>query len=103
MAFVVNELLITSSKVRDLYQLVCNFGDIFLCEIFSHVFHSIPSSSVLQSIDQQQFEDGEKGATYPSGLDLIYIQRQEKLRYSFKMNPIFSQLEVSHSNLETQK
>lgn len=95
MAFVVNELIMTSSKVRDQYQLVCNFG-----QIFSHAFHSIASSSVLQSIDQQQLEVGEKGETYPSGLNLIYIQRQEKLGYSFQADPVFVQLEVSHSILK---
>lgn len=60
----------------------------------------ITSASVLQSIDQQQLDVGGKGETYPSGLDLIYIQGQEKLGYSFQVNPVFVQLEVSHSILK---
>lgn len=56
---------------------------------------------VHQSIDQQAtWSWWEKGATYPSGLNLINIQRQKKLADSLHANPILVQLEVSHSILK---
>lgn len=102
LAFVVNELIPTSSKLRDQYQLLCSFGEILLCESFSHVFQSVvstSSSSVLQTTSTGNWKLVRR-ATYPSRLDLIHVERQEKLWDSFQANPILVQMEASHSILK---
>lgn len=91
--FIVNELMVTSSTLWDQYRLVCSFEKIFPadCMVLVHVCWSTDKLKLLRR---------PKGATYPPGLDLIHVERQEKLRDSLQANPILFQLKLPHSILK---